>query len=83
MKIGTLKIMGFRSFDASNLIIQIKEHLVSFGGLNSSGKTTKLEALRKIFGKSLADRELTRKDFHIGKDEKVDEIIESNFQIHN
>ncbi|WP_445430703.1 ATP-dependent nuclease [Chryseobacterium indoltheticum] len=81
MKISSLKINGFRSFGSSNINIPINEHLVGFVGLNSSGKTTTLEALRKLFGQSLADRELTRKDFHIGKDEKVDEITERELSI--
>lgn len=81
MKISSLKIKGFRSFGSSNVIIPINEHLVGFVGLNSSGKTTTLEALRKLFGQSLADRELTRKDFHIGRDEKVDEITERELSI--
>ncbi|PTT40662.1 ATP-dependent endonuclease [Chryseobacterium sp. HMWF028] len=81
MKISALKIKGFRSFGSSNVIIPINEHLVGFVGLNSSGKTTALEAMRKLFGQSLADRELTRKDFHIGKDEKVDEVNERELSI--
>lgn len=81
MKISALNIKGFRSFGPSNVIIPINEHLVGFVGLNSSGKTTTLEALRKLFGQSLADRELTRKDFHIGKDEKVDGITERELSI--
>ncbi len=81
MKISSLKINGFRSFGPSNINIPINEHLVGFVGLNSSGKTTTLEALRKLFGQSLADRELTRKDFHIGKDENVDKIIERQLSI--
>lgn len=81
MKISSLKIKGFRSFGSSNVIIPINEHLVGFVGLNSSGKTTALEAMKKLFGQSLVDRELTRKDFHIGKDEKVDEVDERELSI--
>lgn len=76
MKIGALKIKGFRSFGADEVNIPIDEKLVGFIGLNSAGKTTSLEALRKLFGQSLADREIFRQDFHVGKEEKPDEITE-------
>lgn len=76
MKISALKIKGFRSFGPKEVIIPIDEKLVGFIGHNSAGKTTSLEALRKLFGQSLADREIFRQDFHIGKEEKPDEISE-------
>ncbi|KQR67336.1 ATP-dependent endonuclease [Pedobacter sp. Leaf176] len=76
MKISALKIKGFRSFGPDEVKIPIDEKLVGFIGLNSAGKTTSLEALRKLFGQSLADREIFRQDFHVGKEEKPDEITE-------
>ena len=76
MKISALKIKGFRSFGPDEVNIPIDEKLVGFIGLNSAGKTTSLEALRKLFGQSLTDREIFRQDFHIGKDENLDEITE-------
>lgn len=76
MKISALKIKGFRSFGPNEVNIPIDEKLVGFIGLNSAGKTTSLEAMRKLFGQSLADREIFRQDFHIGKDENLDEITE-------
>ncbi|MEW7400556.1 AAA family ATPase [Elizabethkingia anophelis] len=76
MKISALKIKGFRSFGPDEVNIPIDEKLVGFIGLNSAGKTTSLEAMRKLFGQSLADREIFRQDFHIGKDENLDEITE-------
>jgi len=81
MKISALKIKGFRSFGPEEIIIPIDEKLVGFIGLNSAGKTTSLEALRKLFGQSLADREIFRQDFHVGKEEKPDEITERTLSI--
>ncbi|UKB78633.1 ATP-dependent nuclease [Chryseobacterium sp. MEBOG07] len=81
MNISALKIKGFRSFGPKEIIIPINEKLVGFIGLNSAGKTTSLEALRKLFGQSLADREIFRKDFHVRKDENPDEIKESELSI--
>lgn len=76
MKISSLKIKGFRSFGPREVIIPINQRLVGFIGLNSAGKTTALDALRKLFGASLADREIHRQDFHIGKEEDPDQITE-------
>ena len=69
MKITQLRIQGFRSFGANETIIAIEHKLVAFIGLNSSGKTAALDALRKIFGSSNAEREIYRQDFHYEKDE--------------
>jgi hypothetical protein len=81
MNISKLKIKGFRSFGPKELIIPINERLVGFIGLNSAGKTTALESLRKLFGSSLADREVFRRDFHIGKDENSNDISEREISI--
>jgi putative ATP-dependent endonuclease of OLD family len=81
MKISALKIKGFRSFGPEEVIIPIDEKLVGFIGLNSAGKTTSLEALRKLFGQSLIDKEIFRQDFHVGKEEKLDEITERTLSI--
>lgn len=64
MYISSITIQGFRSF-GEPVNISIKEKLTAFIGHNSSGKTTALDALRKIFGSSLSEREIKREDFHI------------------
>lgn len=69
MKISALKIKGFRSFGPNEVLIPIEEDLVGLIGLNSAGKTTCLEALKKLFGQTSADRDLLRQDFHVGRDE--------------
>ncbi|MDP1763824.1 MAG: AAA family ATPase [Sediminibacterium sp.] len=76
MKITKIIIKGFRSFGQDAVTIPITENLIAFIGLNSSGKTAALEALRKVFGGSMSEREIFRKDFHIAKDENPDEITE-------
>jgi putative ATP-dependent endonuclease of the OLD family len=81
MRISKIKIKGFRSFGPDEVVIPINQRLVTFIGLNSAGKTTALESLKKLFGASFADKEIFRQDFHIGKDEKQDEIDKRNLSI--
>lgn len=81
MQISNLRIMGFKSFGPEGIDIPLKNKLSAFIGLNSSGKTTALEAIRKLFGSSLSERELVREDFHIGKNEDPNLILERKLSI--
>lgn len=81
MKISTLKIKSYRSFGPEGVIISLQDKLAAFIGLNSTGKTSALEALKKLFGSSLSEREIYRRDFHIGKGEDVDDITERELSI--
>ncbi|ACU60660.1 ATP-dependent nuclease [Chitinophaga pinensis] len=81
MKISTLTIKGFKSFGPQETRITLRKNLAAFIGLNSAGKTSALEALKRLFGSSLAEREIYREDFHIGKDENSDEITERELSI--
>lgn len=79
MKLNKLKIYNYRSFGEEK-IIEFNE-LTTFIGNNSSGKTTALSALQKLFGGTSGERALTRADFHIDKDEKADEIQSKDLYI--
>lgn len=81
MKISKLKIKGFKSFGLIEVELPLENNLTAFIGLNSAGKTTALEALKKLFGATLSDREIVKQDFHIAKDEIADEVTESNLTI--
>lgn len=81
MKITALKIKGYKSFGPNEVVIPLQDKLAAFIGLNSAGKTTALEALKKLFGSSLIEREIYRQDFHIGKDENPDDITERELSI--
>jgi putative ATP-dependent endonuclease of the OLD family len=81
MKIATLKIKGYKSFGPNEMVIPLQDKLAAFIGLNSAGKTSALEALKKLFGSSLAEREIYRQDFHIGKDENIDDITDRALSI--
>ncbi|MCR6642408.1 MAG: AAA family ATPase [Sporocytophaga sp.] len=81
MKISKLKIKGYKSFGPDEVVIPLENNLATFIGLNSAGKTSALEALKKLLGASLSDREIFRQDFHIGKDENPDDVIERTLSI--
>lgn len=76
MKLTKLVFNNYRSFGPTDTIINISD-LTAFIGHNSSGKTTVLSALQKLFGNS----KITKSDFHISLDKTPDEIIESSFYI--
>lgn len=76
MKLTKLVFNNYRSFGPTDTTINISD-LTAFVGHNSSGKTTVLSALQKLFRNS----KITKSDFHIPLDKTPDEIIESNFYI--
>lgn len=81
MRISVLRVKGYKSFGPNEVTIPLQDKLAAFIGLNSAGKTTALETLKKLFGSSMAEREIYRQDFHIGKDENPDEITERELSI--
>lgn len=81
MQISNLRIMGFKSFGPEGVDISLKNKLSAFIGLNSAGKTTALEAIRKLFGSSLSERELVREDFHVSKNEDPNSTLERKLSI--
>lgn len=81
MQISNLRIKGFKSFGPEGVDILLNNKLSAFIGLNSSGKTTALEAIRKLFGSSLSERELVREDFHVSKNEDLNSTLERKLSI--
>ncbi|MGJ1435148.1 ATP-dependent nuclease [Sphingobacterium siyangense] len=71
MHISKLIIKGFRSYDPIGVDLNISESLAAFIGINSSGKSSAIDALRKLFGNSPYEKELVREDFHISPDEEA------------
>lgn len=69
MHISKLIIKGFRSYDSEGVELTIEEDLVAFIGINSSGKSSAMEALRKLFGNTSYEKEFLREDFHVCPDE--------------
>lgn len=70
MHISKINIQGFRCFNSDGASINIDKRLNAFIGLNSSGKTAALEALKKLFGITNAERSISKQDFHISPDEE-------------
>ncbi len=81
MRISKLIIKGFRSFGPEGASMEVDNDLSAFIGLNSSGKTTALDALRKLFGSSTSEREILRQDFHMGKEEDPEKVQERSLSI--
>ena len=80
MHITKLKILNFRSFGPDETIIPLKDMSI-FIGSNSTGKTTAMQALIKLFGVYSKDRELVRSDFHISPSVRPEEVNEANLYI--
>ncbi|OIJ08405.1 ATP-dependent endonuclease [Anaerobacillus arseniciselenatis] len=76
MKLTKLVFNNYRCFGPTDTTINISD-LTAFIGNNSSGKTTVLSALRKLFG----NFKITKSDFHIPLDKSPEEITEGNFYI--
>jgi putative ATP-dependent endonuclease of OLD family len=73
MWISKLTISNFRSFGNAPVEIHLENDLTGFIGLNSTGKTATLEALRRLFGPTQQERELTKQDFHIPGDKSPED----------
>lgn len=72
MILKKIKIYNYRSFGEERIIEFNK--LTTFIGNNSSGKTTALSALQKLFGVTAGERALVRSDFHLYKHENPEDI---------
>jgi putative ATP-dependent endonuclease of the OLD family len=80
MRISSLKLINFRSFGPEPQVMVFDSRLNTFIGLNSAGKTTALEALRKMFGK-YGDQQFYKEDFHIADDEDSSTITGKDLSI--
>ncbi|WP_290785517.1 ATP-dependent nuclease [Exiguobacterium sp. UBA7533] len=76
MKLTKIIFNNYRSFGPTDTVIHISD-LTAFIGHNSSGKTTVLSSLQKMFGNS----KVTKSDFHIPLEKTADEITRSEFYI--
>lgn len=68
MRLSQVKIENFRSFGEEQ-VIDIANNTVLIGN-NSSGKTTVLQAISKLFSNKQSDRIIRRSDFHLPRGEE-------------
>lgn len=80
MQISELHISNFRSFGADTESIKI-DNLTALIGSNSSGKTSLIMALLRLFGQRNIDKSLIKTDFHVSEDEDISNIEEMNLSI--
>ena len=64
MYISKLIIKGFRCFDTEGVVFYSVHKMNVFLGHNSAGKTTAMEAMLKLFGRTRAEREIKKTDFY-------------------
>ncbi|CUH95693.1 hypothetical protein P22_1770 [Propionispora sp. 2/2-37] len=80
MQITKLKVSNFRSLGEEETIIPLKDMSILIGN-NSTGKTTAMQALIKLFGVYAKDRELVRADFHVPPGVEPEDITEAELYI--
>ncbi|WP_296113927.1 AAA family ATPase [uncultured Anaerococcus sp.] len=68
MRLTQVKIKNFRSFGEEQ-VIDISNNTLLIGN-NSSGKTTVLQAISKLFSNKQSDRIIRRSDFHLPRGEE-------------
>ncbi|MEC5307235.1 ATP-dependent nuclease [Bacillus thuringiensis] len=80
MLISKLHISNFRSFGYESQMLET-ENLTALIGANSSGKTSLIMALLRLFGQKNTDRTLIKTDFHIPEGAEVSKIKEIDLMI--
>ena len=80
MKLKKVKLCRFRCFGDEPQEIYFN-NITALIGNNSSGKTSVLQALLKIFSENPSERNLCRGDFYLPKDKNAEEMVEQNLYI--
>lgn len=79
MRLREIRVHNFRSF-GNETSIKV-EDLTALVGNNSSGKTSIMHALLRMFGDNSQDREIKRTDFHVPYNKNPGEITQSRLYI--
>lgn len=74
MYISKICFKNFRCFGPEETVLYLEPDLTFFVGNNGTGKSTVFYALKKIFGSSNEERIITKEDFYINQNEKIDKI---------
>ncbi len=80
MRLIKVKICRFRSFGDEEQVIYLNK-LTTLIGNNSSGKTSSLQALLKIFADNSNERNLLKSDFFLSNEKKPEDVTEQNLYI--
>ncbi|MCS0543698.1 AAA family ATPase, partial [Aeromonas veronii] len=80
MLIAELHLSNFRSFGEELQIVKIND-LTALIGANSSGKTSLIVALLRMFGQKNIDRTLVKTDFHIPSNVDISTVNEMNLLV--
>lgn len=81
MRASKVKIHNFRSFGPELTEIGIQKDLTAIIGYNSAGKTTLLEAFRKVFGIASGERNIKKGDFHVPNGQNPGELDQAELSI--
>ncbi len=80
MKLTKLKLCNFRSFGENEEVIEFND-LTTLIGNNSTGKTSAINAISKIFSEESRDRDILRSDFFLPKNVEPNEIKSQDLYI--
>jgi len=81
MHIERLNIKNFRCFGESPTKISVNPGITGFVGDNGAGKTSALEALKRLFSPIASERQLRKSDVHFGLGEDNQSIDEREIVI--
>lgn len=81
MHIESLSLRNFKCFGDTPTKIQMRPGITGFVGDNGSGKTSALEALKKLFSPVSSERQLQKSDVHFGHGEDSQSITEREIVI--
>ena len=79
MYIKEIRLMNFRCFGETPEQIELGPELTVFIGDNGSGKTTVINAIQRLFGRSFSERSITREDVHFGNGEVSGSVNETEY----
>jgi putative ATP-dependent endonuclease of the OLD family len=75
MFIESLTLQNFRCFGPKPTTVTLTKDLTALIGANGAGKSAFIEALRRLFGLTRDERNLSRADVHFGPNEKPETVL--------
>jgi putative ATP-dependent endonuclease of OLD family len=81
MHIQSVTLQNFRCFGPESITVTLGSNVTALIGANGAGKSSFIEALRRLFGLTREERTLTRADVHFGPNEGPDTVAERQIVI--